>query len=55
MPDSEGETKSVYRERVGKVMVDLEGETDDGTGNGEVRMGGTGRGKGRMGEMNIIE
>ena len=38
-----------------KVMVDLEGGIEDGTGNREVHIGGTGVGKGRMGEMNIIE
>ena len=41
---------SIQGEGVEKVMVDLEGGTEDGTGNREVHTGGTGRGKAWVGE-----
>ena len=36
-------------------MVDLQGGTEVDSGIREVHMGGTGRGKGLEGEMNVIE
>ena len=50
-----GNLVSIEKEGVEKVTEDLEGGTEDGIEHGGVHTGGIGVGKGRMGEMNIIE
>ena len=50
-----GDRVGIEGEGVGKVIDDLEGGTEDGIGTKEARMGGIGRGKGRVEEMNMIE